>query len=193
MKARIQVATIFILALMVSQVKAQNAGLNVGDKVASFEATADNGKTWKSKKVIGKRNLVVYFYPAAMTGGCTKQACAYRDAMDDLSSADAEVVGISGDEVKNLELFKQAHNLNFTLLSDQDGSIARMFGVLVTEGKRTIEREVEGKLFTLARELTTSRWTFIVDKQGKVIYKSTDVNAEEDSKAVLEVLKSQLH
>lgn len=193
MKARIQVATIFILALMVSQVKAQNAGLNVGDKVASFEATADNGKTWKSKKVIGKRNLVVYFYPAAMTGGCTKQACAYRDAMDDLSSADAEVVGISGDEVKNLELFKQAHNLNFTLLSDQDGSIARMFGVPVTEGKRTIEREVEGKLFTLARELTTSRWTFIVDKQGKVIYKSTDVNAEEDSKAVLEVLKSQLH
>lgn len=192
MKASIQVATIFILVLMVSQVNAQNNGLNVGDRVANFEATADHGKVWKSKKVIGKKNLVVYFYPAAMTGGCTKQACAYRDAMDDLSSVDAEVVGISGDEVKNLELFKQAHNLNFTLLSDPDGNIARMFGVPVTEGKKSIEREVEGNLYTLARELTTSRWTFIVDKQGKVIYKSTDVNAAEDSKAVLEVLKSQL-
>jgi thioredoxin-dependent peroxiredoxin len=192
MNARKILAAI-ILVLLVSQVNAQNTGLNVGDKVANFEAKADNGKVWKSKKVIGKKNLVVYFYPAAMTGGCTKQACAYRDAMDDLSSVNAEVVGISGDEIKNLELFKQAHNLNFTLLSDPDGSIARMFGVPVTEGKRTIEREVEGKLFTLARELTTSRWTFIVDKQGKVIYKSTDVNAEEDSKAVLEVLKSQLH
>jgi thioredoxin-dependent peroxiredoxin len=189
MKAIKQILAIFILVLMVSQVKAQNAGLNVGDKVANFEATADNGKTWKSKKVIGKKNLVVYFYPAAMTGGCTKQACAYRDAMDDLSSADAEVVGISGDEVKNLELFKQAHNLNFTLLSDSDGSIARMFGVPVTEGAKSIEREVDGTLHTLARGLTTSRWTFIVDKQGKVIYKSTDVNAEQDSKAVLEVLK----
>jgi peroxiredoxin Q/BCP len=191
MKASIQVVAIFILVLLVSQVNAQNTGLNVGDKVSNFEATADNGKVWKSKKVIGKKNLVVYFYPAAMTGGCTKQACAYRDAMDDLSSVDAEVVGISGDEVKNLELFKQAHNLNFTLLSDPDGNIARMFGVPVTEGKKSIEREVEGKLFTLARELTTSRWTFIVDKQGRVIYKSTDVNAAEDSKAVLEVLNNQ--
>jgi peroxiredoxin Q/BCP len=65
--------------------------------------------------------------------------------------------------------------------------------VPVTEGKKSIEREVEGKLFTLARELTTSRWTFIVNKQGKVIYKSTDVNAAEDSNAVLEVLKNQPH
>ena len=189
MKAIKQILAVFILVLMISQVKAQNTGLNVGDKVANFEAKADDGKVWKSKKVIGKKNLVVYFYPAAMTGGCTKQACAYRDAMDDLLSADAVVVGISGDEVKNLELFKQANNLNFTLLSDQDGSIARMFGVPVTEGKRSIEREVGGTLHTLARDLTTSRWTFIVDKQGKVIYKSTDVNAEQDSKAVLEVLK----
>jgi peroxiredoxin Q/BCP len=191
MKARIQFATIFILVLIVSQVNAQNNGLNVGDRVANFEATADNGKTWKSKKVVGKKNLVVYFYPAAMTGGCTKQACAYRDAMGDLSSADAEVVGISGDAVENLELFKQAHNLNFTLLSDPEGHIARIFGVPVTEGKKSIEREVEGKFYTLVRDLTTSRWTFIIDKQDRVIYKSTDVNAAEDSNAVLEVLKSQ--
>jgi peroxiredoxin Q/BCP len=178
-----------ILALMVFQLKAQNSGLNVGDKAGKFEATADDGTIWKSKDIIGKKNLVVYFYPAAMTGGWTKQACAYRDAQDDFSSVDAEVVGISGDEVKNLELFKRAHNLNFTLLSDPDGEIARLFGVSVTEGEKSIEREIDGTLHTLSRGLTTSRWTFIIDKKGKVIYKSTEVNAAEDSNAVLEVLK----
>ncbi|MEX2371720.1 MAG: peroxiredoxin [Bacteroidales bacterium] len=193
MKTTKQIFVVFILVLIISHVQAQHTGLNVGDKVDNFEAKAENGKIWKSKKVIGKKNLVVYFYPAAMTGGCTKQACAYRDAMDDLSSVDAEVVGISGDEVKNLKLFKQAHNLNFTLLSDPDGGIARMFGVPVTEGNKSIEREVEGTIHTLTRGLTTSRWTFIIGKQGKVIYKSTDVNAAEDSKAVLGVLKNQLH
>lgn len=171
-----------------SQVKAQGEGLEVGDRVPEFKAMADNGEIWSSEKVLGKKNLVVYFYPAAMTGGCTKQACAYRDAQEDLMSVDAEVVGISGDEVKNLELFKNVHNLNFTLLSDPDGNIARMFGVPVREGEKSIEREVDGTVHTLNRHLTTSRWTFIIDKDGKVIHKSTDVDAAADSKAVLEVL-----
>jgi peroxiredoxin Q/BCP len=179
-----------ILLSMVFHLQAQDSGLDIGDKVKPFKATADNGKTWNSKKVVGKKNLVVYFYPAAMTGGCTKQACAYRDAQDDLSAVDAEVVGISGDAVENLALFKHAHNLNFTLLSDPDGAIARMFGVPIREGEKSIEREIGGTLHTLTRGLTTSRWTFIIDKQGKVIFKSTNVNAAEDSKAVLEALKN---
>src|SRR6056297_2854622 len=90
----------FAILLVVNAINGQDSGLNVGDKVASFKALADNGKVWKSKDFVGKSNLVVYFYPAAMTGGCTKQACAYRDAQDDLSGLNAEVVGISGDEVK---------------------------------------------------------------------------------------------
>ncbi len=181
--------SVVFFATIVCQLHAQDEQLKVGDRVPQFRAVADNGETWKSKNFIGRKNLVVYFYPAAMTGGCTKQACAYRDAQEDLSSVDAEVVGISGDEVKNLELFKLANNLNFTLLSDPDGEIASLFGVPVREGEKSIEREVDGNLHTLIRGVTTSRWTFIIDKTGKVIYKSTEVNAAEDSKAVLEALK----
>ncbi len=168
---------------------AQQNGLDVGDKVPDFSAKADNGTDWNSNTVIGRKNLVVYFYPAAMTGGCTMQACAYRDARDDLSSLNAEVVGVSGDAVENLKWFKLSENLNFTLLSDPDGSIAKLFGVPVTEGEKAIEREIGGTMQTLSRSVTTSRWTFIIDKEGKVVYKSTEVKAAEDSKNVIEVLK----
>ncbi len=185
------ITTVFFMSMMAGEIQAQDEQLKVGDNAPHFKAVADNGETWNSKNVIGRKNLVVYFYPAAMTGGCTKQACAYRDSRDDLSSVDAEVVGISGDEVKNLELFKQAHNLNFTLLSDPDGSIARLFGVPTREGERSIEREVNGSMHTLTRGLTTSRWTFIIDKEGKVIYRSTNVDVAEDSQAVLRELKKQ--
>lgn len=191
MKIKLKYSILVTISLMVlySSSYAQEKDLSLGDKVDAFSATDDNGKTWKSKKLIGKKNLVVYFYPAAMTGGCTKQACAYRDSKEDLSSEDAEVIGVSGDEVQNIELFKRAHNLNFTLLSDPDGEIASIFGVPIKEGEKSIEREVDGKTFTLTRGITTARWTFIIDKQGTLVYKSTEVNAAEDSKAVLAVLK----
>lgn len=186
--------TVFLFSLFtINVVVAQQTELKIGDKVSPFSATTDQGEIWKSKDFAGKKNLVVYFYPAAMTGGCTKQACAYRDAKDELSDLDAEVVGVSGDEVSNLGLFKRAHNLNFTLLSDPEGKIAQEFGVPVKAGHKSIEREVDGKKFTLSRGVTTARWTFIIDKKGKLAYKSTQVNAAEDSKAVVEVLKTLSH
>ncbi|MGQ1786842.1 MULTISPECIES: peroxiredoxin [unclassified Saccharicrinis] len=169
---------------------AQNKELNIGDKAPVFSAKADNGKVWKSKKYIGKKNIVVYFYPAAMTGGCTKQACAYRDDEENLNTADAIVIGISGDEVENLELFKKANQLNFSLLSDIDGAIAQSFGVPIKQGEKTIQREFEGVQFDLTRNLTTARWTFVIDKKGKIVYKSTQVNAAADSEEVLKVLNS---
>jgi peroxiredoxin Q/BCP len=189
MRKQIKNWTLFLALFFAFTVQAQDTGLNVGDVVKPFSAKSDNGKIWDSAKIIGEKNLVVYFYPAAMTGGCTKQACAYRDSKDSFSSLDAEVVGISGDEVKNLELFKSAHNLNFTLLSDTEGLIANQFGVPVRPGEKSIEREIGGVQYTLIRKITTARWTFVIDKSGKVVYKSTEVNAAEDSKAVQEVLK----
>ena len=182
--------TIAFLLFGNALLQAQETVLNKGHKVARFKAIADDGSTWKSKKALKKSNLVVYFYPAAMTGGCTKQACAYRDDQEDLTNLNAQVVGVSGDEVKNLELFKMAHNLNFTLLSDPKGEIAKLFGVPVKTGHKTIQREIGGQEYDLSREITTSRWTFVLDQKGKVVYKSTKVNAAEDSKAVMEALKN---
>src|SRR5262245_35515516 len=74
--------------------------LKVGDPAPTFEATDDQGKPWKSSDHVGKKVLVIYFYPADLTGGCTKQACGFRDDMQKLTDKGVEVVGISGDSVK---------------------------------------------------------------------------------------------
>ena len=86
-------SVVFTLAIIVGftlQVFAED--LNVGDKAPDFSATSVDGTTWNLKDHIGDKNIIVYFYPAAMTGGCTKQACAYRDFGSDLESEDAMVV-----------------------------------------------------------------------------------------------------
>lgn len=178
-----------ISLFFITAVSAQQ-GLNVGDKAPEFRAQADDGSVWDIDKFLGKSNIVVYFYPAAMTGGCTKQACAYRDNQQALQSADAVVVGISGDKVENLKLFKQAEKLNFALLSDEKGEIAKAFGVPLGEGG-TIKRTVEGSEFDLLRGVTAKRWTFIIGKDGKIVYKNETVNAEKDTEEVLAFLRAQ--
>ena len=187
MKAQLSTLAIFVLA---SFTVSGQQGLAVGDRAPEFKAPADDGSTWDISKFLGKNYIVVYFYPAAMTGGCTKQACSYRDHKDDLHSAGVEVVGVSGDNVESLRLFKQAENLNFTLLSDEKGDIARAFGVPVGEGG-AIKRTLGGTEHELVRTVTAKRWTFIVGKDRKIIYKNESVNAEKDTEEVLNFIKLQ--
>lgn len=165
------------------------AGLELGDKVDGFSANADDGELWQLADHLGEKNIVVYFYPAAMTGGCTKQACAYRDQSAALNDVDGVVIGVSGDSVNSLKLFKDMHGLNFDLLSDPNGGIANLFGVSV-KGGGSIERDVNGTLHTLTRGLTTMRWTYIIGKDGTIVYKNDAVNASEDAETVIEALKS---
>jgi thioredoxin-dependent peroxiredoxin len=188
--------TIFLITLIslisMNNLSAQGSEpLKKGDKAPVFTAVDDNNKTWNISKHLGKKNIIVYFYPAAMTGGCTNQACAYRDKSDELEKENAIVVGISGDEVENLKVFKDAHNLNFTLLSDNDGDIARKFGVPLSAGN-SIKREIDGKEITLQRGVTAKRWTFIINTEGEIAYVNQDVNAANDSEEVLKVLRGQL-
>ncbi len=165
-------------------------GLAVGDKAPTFNANTHAGDLWQAQEHIGRgKNVVVYFYPAAMTGGCTKQACSYRDQAADLSGLDVEVIGISADPVNNLKLFRQADNLNFTLLSDVNGCIARQFGVPVSQGG-TFKTTIDGKEVALKRPYTFARWTFILDKDGKVLYKDTNVDAPADSHKTVEFLRN---
>jgi len=158
--------------------------LKVGDKAPVFEALDDQGKTWKSADHVGKKIVVIYFYPADMTPGCTKQACAFRDDKGELKAAGVEVVGISGDSVRNHQLFKKAYDLNFTLLADPEGKVAKKFGVPTRKGG-SIERVIDGVKETLTRGVTTARWTIIIDENGKVALINPRVNAAGDSKAVL--------
>ena len=162
--------------------------LKLGDPAPGFQAQDDSGKEWKSSEHVGKKVIVVYFYPADMTGGCTKQACGFRDDMKSLVEKGVEVVGVSGDSVRNHQLFKKAHELNFALIADTNGKVAEAFGVPVTPGEKTVKATIDGKEESLTRTVTTARWTFVIDKSGKIAAINKMVKAAEDSKAIIELV-----
>jgi peroxiredoxin Q/BCP len=181
--------TFCTLFLITITTMAQNSNeLKKGDTVANFSAVDANGVLWKSDQVTTDF-LVVYFYPAAMTGGCTKQACAYRDDKVNFDKMGVTVVGVSGDEIENLQYFTNAYQLNFPLLSDTSGEVSKTFGVPTSKGGE-ITREINGENLLLIREITTPRWTFVLDKNRTIIYKNAEVNAADDSEKVKEVIKN---
>ena len=163
--------------------------LKAGDKAPEFECVDDLGQPWKSSDHFGKKVVVVYFYPADLTGGCTKQACGFRDDMGKLSEKGVEVVGVSGDAVENHQLFKKVHKFSFTLLADEKGDVAKAFGVPTKAGGVFKTNDLDGKSVSLKRGVTASRWTFVVDKVGKIVLVNKEVKAAEDSKHVLEMLE----
>lgn len=173
---------------VVQSLMAVDVTLNLGDKAPEFTVKDDTGSDWKAADHYNDKILVVYFYPADMTGGCTKQACGFRDDLGKLKSENVEVVGVSGDTVRNHQLFKKAHDLNFPLLADPDGKVATAFGVPFTKGEKSVTAEIDGKEEVLTRGGTAKRWTFVV-KDGKIVYKNEQVNAAEDSKKIMEVVK----
>jgi peroxiredoxin Q/BCP len=163
---------------------------SLGEKIPNFTASDQDGDKWVLKKHLKSADyLVVYFYPVAFTGGCTKQACSYRDQKGELAAVGAQVVGVSGDKSETLGLFALEHQLNFTLLADENGEIADLFGVPHGEGG-SITREIKGQSFDLERGTTIKRWTFILDQKGTLIYRDMEVNAEQDSNKVKEFLSS---
>lgn len=162
--------------------------ISINDQVPNFEAVDSTGVIWESKTFRGQKNILLYFYPAAMTGGCTKQACAYRDDYEKWKILGVEVIGISGDQPANLSMFKKAKGLPFTLLSDPAGKIANLFNVPTGRGG-VIERFVNGDKYTMERGVTAQRWTFLISKTGKLLYKNTNVSAAKDSETVLEFLQ----
>src|SRR5262249_30079453 len=138
---------------------------------------------------VGKKYVVVYFYPGDFTPGCIRQAQAFRDSMNKLSAQGVEVVGVSGDAVASHALFKKAQQLNFTLLADEEGSLASQVGVPVGKGGEVKTKGADGQPVTLKRNATLSRWTFVIGKDGKIVYKNTNVNPAQDSKQVSDLVE----
>ncbi len=168
--------------------------LEVGDVAPAFRSTDDQGLTWKSSDHLGKKYIVVYFYPGDFTPGCTAQAQKFRDHMNALYDQGAEVIGVSGDSAMTHANFKETYKLTFTLVSDEKGSLAKKFGVPVSAGADVKFRQPDKTFLEFKREATTARWTFIIGKDGKIVYKNTKVNPVEDSKqvsAIIEKLSKQ--
>lgn len=101
--------------------------LDPGSKAPDFFLKDQNGKDFRLTDVVGKKNIVLYFYPKNETPGCTKEACAFRDHYETFTDAGAEVIGISTDSVESHQKFAQNRNLPFVLLSDPGFAVHRLY------------------------------------------------------------------
>ena len=129
--------------------------LAVGDKAPTFSLPDADGKTVKLSDYKG-RKVIVYFYPAASTPGCTKQACDFRDNLTHLGDAGLDVIGISPDKPEKLAKFRDAEGLTFPLLSDPERKVLTEWG---TFGEKTMYgKTVQGVI----------RSTFVVDEKGTI-------------------------
>lgn len=126
--------------------------VNVGDKIDDFDLPDETGTTRTLSELLADGPIVLFFYPAALTAGCTAEACHFRDLAAEFAAAGARPVGISGDSVEKQQEFTGRHNLGMPLLSDADGTIRERFGV-----KRG---------FTLA---PTKRVTFVIAEDRTVL------------------------
>jgi len=103
--------------------------LQKGDNVPKFTTTDTKGNPFDSATIVGKKPLVLYFYPKDNTPGCTAQACSFRDQYEDFLDLGAEVIGVSGDDFTSHQKFTSQYRLPFLLLSDTDKKIRKLFGV----------------------------------------------------------------
>jgi len=129
--------------------------LEIGDQAPSFGILDQDGKTVSLSDYLGKK-VIVYFYPAASTPGCTKEACDFNDNLNPLKAAGYHVLGISPDPIAKLAKFRDAQDLNFPLLSDLELEVHKLYGAYGT--KSMYGREYQGVL----------RSTFVVDEAGKI-------------------------
>ena len=167
----------------------ESPGLQVGDVAPEFQCVDDRGQLWNSADFLGKKSVVVFFYPSDFSFCCTRQAVRYRDRVDEFRDLDVEVVGISGDAVEAHRQFQAAHKLNFPLLSDAKGDVARKFGVPLRDGGKAMIAAPGNVMNAIPREVTAARWTFVINQKGQVIYRETEVAPKKDSQEVLEFVR----
>jgi peroxiredoxin Q/BCP len=163
-----------LAGLLVAQ--AEPAALpKVGDKAPLVTGKNEAGKTWKLEESVGKKIVLLYFYPKDDTPGCTKEACGLRDRMADLKKDNVEVIGVSFDSAESHQKFIEKHSLNFPLLADTDGKIADAYGVRMPNGNKA------------------RRVSFLIGLDGKIAHVTdspqADVHLTEMKEAVAKLKK----
>jgi peroxiredoxin Q/BCP len=129
--------------------------MRAGDEVPDFELPDQDGTPRRLSTLLADGPVVLFFYPAAMTAGCTKEACHFRDLAAEYAAAGVQRVGISRDEVAKQKQFAEKHSFDYPLLSDESGAVAEQFGV-----KR-------GRL--LGGLAPVKRWTFAIGADRRVV------------------------
>ncbi|MBN2665180.1 MAG: peroxiredoxin [Bacteroidales bacterium] len=127
--------------------------LKIGDMIPDFSLPDQDGKMFHIRDFIGKKQLVIFFYPKDGSLYCTREACYFRDINDVFAENDAVVIGISGQSIDSHKEFAEMNQLNYTLLSDTDDLVRKEFGV-------------PSSLFGLM----AGRVTYVADKSGKIVY-----------------------
>ncbi|MFD2886840.1 peroxiredoxin [Chitinophaga cymbidii] len=131
-----------------------------GTKVPDFELKDQDGRNFKLSDALAKGPVVVYFYPKDDTPGCTKEACSFRDSFEQFKDEGVQVVGISADDVASHKKFAEKYKLPFTLLSDEDNKVRKLFGVPKTM-------------------MMPGRVTYVLDKNGVVVHQFNSMTKAE--------------
>ena len=147
-------------------------GLPAGSTMPEFSLKDQDGNWFHSSEHVGKKPLVIFFYPKDFTPGCTAEACAFRDHYEDFTDAGVQVIGISSDSQVSHRKFIRKHSLPYVLLSDPNNEVRRKF-------------RVENRLLNLL----PGRETFVVDKTGRVVMTFKSMGASGHVSKALKALK----
>ncbi len=163
------------LAFSLSPGLAQTGSMpKAGDPAPQFEGKDQDGKTVKLADLLGKKIVLLYFYPKDFTGGCTKEACGFRDRLGELQTNNVEVIGVSHDSVDSHKKFADEYKLNFTLVADPDGKIIAAYDAkmpMVSMSKRV---------------------SFLIGLDGKIVHVTDAMNPQthfDEMKAAIAGLK----
>ena len=147
--------------------------IKVGDRAPDFELEAASGQKVRLSDFLGKKNVVLFFYPKDETAGCTAEACSFRDLYQDFQDAGADVIGVSRDSAESHERFKTHHRLPFRLLTDKGGAAASALGVKKDFG------------------LIPGRVTFVIDRGGIVRMRfDSQIQAKKHVSEALAIVRS---
>ena len=150
--------------------------INTGDQMPHFELTDQEGRTFNSDELYGAP-AIIYFYPKDDTPGCTKEACSFRDSIENFNDLNVRVIGISPDDPASHKKFQDKYHLNFDLLSDSDHDLAIQFDVWR-------EKTIYGK-----KTMGIERSTFLVDGKGMICWIERPVQVDGHIERILQAFK----
>lgn len=160
MKTILLVALLVVVAIIFSATKASAAMPKAGDTAPLIQGQDQDGKTVKLADYLGKKVVLLYFYPKDFTGGCTKEACGLRDRMGELETNNVVVIGVSHDSVESHKKFADEYKLNFTLLADPDGKIIKAY-------------DVKMPMMSMSK-----RVSFLIGLDGKIVHVTDAMNPQ---------------